>query len=276
MSHFLTLVLVNRDVVQNEFKSIDLDNPEVREFIEGKVGMMLEPYSENLEVESHSVKCHCVNNIATMHGHNEAEKVKELKTLRKEYCGKHPDDRPEWDEFTKEWDEVKERETKAHPLYMKPDPDCETCNGTGNRMTPSNPKGKWDWWAIGGRWTGELTDYDPAKDPANTETCDLCHGTGVRTDMIVQNGCNGCVGTGKSLKWPTQWKKYNGDMRLLSAIKKDTSSFAIVTPDGEWHEQGEMGWFGCVSNEDAAWSVKQKALIEKYKDCIVVACDMHV
>jgi hypothetical protein len=29
------------------------------------------------------------------------------------------------------------------------------------------------------------------------EECKFCHGTGKRTDMVVVNGCNACLGTGK-------------------------------------------------------------------------------
>ena len=39
---------------------------------------------------------------------------------------------------------------------------------------------RWDWYVIGGRYTGSLTGYDPEKDPANTKVCSLCGGTGKR------------------------------------------------------------------------------------------------
>jgi hypothetical protein len=74
----------------------------------------------------------------------------------------------------------------------------------------------WDWWSIGGRWTGYFEPgYEPAADPRNFETCTLCEGTGTRdwsecvhvTPEWIErcNGCNGCDGTGRSLKWPTRW-----------------------------------------------------------------------
>jgi len=276
MSHFLTLALVDRDAVKERFGTIDLDDPQAREFIEDKVNALLAPYDGNIEAEPYETECSCVNFIAVVHGRKKAEEVKQMAVLRNEYHSLTPDDRPEWEDFTKEWEEIADHETKAHPLYMKPNPNCEECHGAGKVKTTYNPKSKWDWWAIGGRWTGYISGYDPSKDPDNIETCDLCGGTGMRTDMEIPNGCNGCDGKGQSLKWPTQWKRHNGDMRLLSAIKKEIDVFAIVTPDGEWHEAGEMGWFAIVSNENAQWPEKQKALIEKYKDCIVVACDMHV
>lgn len=83
------------------------------------------------------------------------------------------------------------------------DEECETCARS------------WcDWWQIGGRWTGFFDpSYQPEKDPANQETCIHCHGTGTRPDaakfgeewMKQTGGCNGCAGTGRAVKWPTQW-----------------------------------------------------------------------
>lgn len=71
----------------------------------------------------------------------------------------------------------------------------------------TNPNKKWDWWQVGGRYTGLLTpDYDPETDPVNQEKCFLCGGTGKRLDMQVENGCNGCRGTGRKTKWPSEWK----------------------------------------------------------------------
>jgi hypothetical protein len=80
----------------------------------------------------------------------------------------------------------------------------------------------WDWYQIGGRYTGRLGTYVPKKDPRNWEECFLCHGTGNRNDALGQRtsaanpdyGCNGCDQyreiTGKpgtAVKWPTNWIK---------------------------------------------------------------------
>jgi hypothetical protein len=76
----------------------------------------------------------------------------------------------------------------------------------------TNPNKKWDWWQVGGRWSGKLVPkYDPEKDPANSELCAICNGTGKRTDMAVENGCNGCNGNGWRVKWPTSWARVDGD-----------------------------------------------------------------
>lgn len=78
----------------------------------------------------------------------------------------------------------------------------------GRCFKKTNPNKKWDWWQIGGRFNGKFQPhYDPDKDPANRETCWLCVGTGKRRDMVCDNGCNGCQGTGVMTKWPTKWKQ---------------------------------------------------------------------
>lgn len=62
----------------------------------------------------------------------------------------------------------------------------------------------WDWYVIGGRWTGTLTGYDPTKDERNIEVCRLCSGTGDRKDLELpdwKKECNGCNGTGKCVKF---------------------------------------------------------------------------
>ncbi len=76
----------------------------------------------------------------------------------------------------------------------------------------------WDFWQIGGRWTGLFDGYEPAKDQKNIKPCKLCGATGKRRDMRVENGCNGCEGTGKAVEWPTQWVFHPGDVVPIEAL----------------------------------------------------------
>ena len=39
----------------------------------------------------------------------------------------------------------------------KPDPKCIECKGTGQHKTNYNPRSKWDWWVIGGRFDGKVS-----------------------------------------------------------------------------------------------------------------------
>jgi len=102
---------------------------------------------------------------------------------------------------------------------------------------------KWDWFRLGGRFTGALTGYDPEKDPANVETCVWCKGTGRRDDATGREArkanpeytCNGCGGEGKRVKWPTQWAPHAGDVGSVKAALEADPPYALVI-DGEWIE----------------------------------------
>lgn len=77
----------------------------------------------------------------------------------------------------------------------------------GRYFRRTNPNSKWDWWQVGGRWSGMfIPGYDPNEDPNHKETCWLCQGTGKRDFNNEIISCNGCSGTGIATKWPTQWK----------------------------------------------------------------------
>jgi hypothetical protein len=100
----------------------------------------------------------------------------------------------------------------------------------------TNPNKKWDWWQLGGRFTGMFKPhYDPDADPSNKETCFLCNGTGKRADMDVKDGCNGCAGTGTRTKWPTQWKSIGDVAQVkdvpLEALRNIAESAALTEYD---------------------------------------------
>src|SRR5271169_403637 len=96
---------------------------------------------------------------------------------------------------------------------------------------------EWDFFEVGGRYTGLLDGYDPRQDPDNFETCVLCNGTGKRLELPPPSetykveagewvkemdysrttheyqeslgGCNGCLGKGTHLKLSSDWKPYD-------------------------------------------------------------------
>ncbi len=105
-------------------------------------------------------------------------------------------------------------------------------DGVYGRYT--NPNAKWDWWQIGGRYSGRfLLGYDPEDDPMNQEPCLLCGATGTRKDRIAlaqnPNGteCNACHGTGIDTKWPTRWVN-NGNQVQKRAFDIETHRKANV------------------------------------------------
>lgn len=233
MSHFFTVVLVPASALSQD--------------IEAKVSELLAPFDEEIEVPEYQRECWCLSSVARHHARTVAEaKVGKLGDFRKRYW-ELPDPKPEWMEFIKEYLTCEEEAEKAHPLYGKPNPECSECHGTGTYPSTYNPRSKWDWWRIGGRWDGEIQ--------------------GNRRDD-GEGGFN----------FGDDHKQLRHNIALVSDLKPDFSCFAILTPEGEWIERGAMGWWGVVSGEKDAevWQEQIRTVFAKYRDCIAVGCDLHI
>ncbi len=156
-----------------------------------------------------------------------------------------------------------------------------------------NPKGFWDWYQIGGRWTGVFSDYEPSEDPANQEVCFLCLGTGTRTDgMFGPGGCNGCAGEGQATKWPTQWAPHDSDISRLGDIRAalaERSPFYVVGPElfarreiynpvGRWPDRDAGETHDDIPNEERVFiqtTEVEDLLAELSDDVTIVVVDIH-
>jgi hypothetical protein len=228
--------------------------------------------------------------------------IKARVDAEQKHFDEHPDkDKP--DPMCGRYDErwwTEERLIAARPEGVKLGDrydDESGCGGTGEYETTYNPKSKWDWYSIGGRWNGWLADEDkqPENDPRNWETCWVCGGTGKRDDELGRKAreenpeytCNGCNGTGKQLKWPTS--QIPSDMNVVPVemfleLERRRGELptprAFVTPDGEWYERGRMGMFGMshgdIDPED--WDKQWRAAVEKFSDGqhVAVSVDCHI
>ena len=169
----------------------------------------------------------------------------------------------------------------AHVKLGDPYTDGGGCQGTGVVTTTYNPRSQWDWWTIGGRWTGALTKYDPEQDPRNRETCRSCGGSGKSPSALRGSSpCAQCKGTGTDVKWPTEWVDHEGDVIECSKVDRDFVPFAYLLPNGEWHERAEMGWFGMTSNDKRPdlWAEEWRAARDAHAASggWVAAVDGHV
>jgi hypothetical protein len=118
---------------------------------------------------------------------------------------------------------------------------------------------RWDWYQIGGRFTGLLNpDYDAAQDPRNWESCTTCGGTGTRPGGLKEfgeawfagcNGCNGCQGTGKSRKFRNAPVPF--DVAQVKTIDKSKigAAYAFLR-NRHWHEAERMGWFAMPTKSE--------------------------
>lgn len=298
MSHFVLLTLVdpNGDIPEDHKADI------TEEVIAG----LLAPYDENTSVPEYEKPCYCVGQEA----HKQATKAAEKKcgsmdslreSFRAETKGQFDGEELFSKKATAAWRKhiakylATEKEAfNNDPKKDKPDPECEECKGSGIDTTTYNPKSKWDWWQIGGRWSGFLNPgYDAYEDPANQEECPLCKGTpGFRNDKLGKEHrkenpkytCNGCDGKGIRPKFAGHFVDTEGNyapaIKVLDMINsgKDLYPFAIITPNGEWHERAEMGWFGMTSDEkeDDAWHEEVKRILQANPNKVAVVCDCHI
>lgn len=152
----------------------------------------------------------------------------------------------------------------------------------------------WDWYQIGGRWTGTKDGFDPASDENNVERCEICQGTGFRADEVGKRAreaeatytCNGCgkwneggkwthseFGAGKRLKWPTAWAQYKGDIMPLRDVKKDQKAFRVIIAGMNHAGTGmEAVFMACrenwngVSFDESSWDGTIESALEKHRD----------
>lgn len=171
------------------------------------------------------------------------------------------------------------------------------------RLLHDNYGEHYDWYQIGGRWTGAFDGYNPEEDPANQEMCTTCGGTGKRPDLDTAkffldmteeqrqdwlertHGCNGCSGTGTRTSWPTQWGAHDGDLVPMPQLPADFTSYAIVTPKGEWFEKPWYWSSGNTDEENAAartreqteWADRFRQIRDKYStdDYVGIIVDCH-
>ena len=254
----------------------------------------LAPFDEAIEVDSYEEDCCCIGLIAKMHGRTMAEKkYKPFKQLREEYHAMNADKRPTWEEYIKPYIEIEEKHEKAHKLYKKPDPDCKNCGGSGKHETRYNPDSKWDWYTLGGRWTGYWKLKPSAKKRINVKEFLGRPSAGKNRPLFDVDMARKKNIDFKAMKkilreqaeehWSRVQKALKGkDERAKSTAQRDmlwsgastkeeyikecrhVATFAVLM-NGEWYEQGKMGWWGIVADKKAqdVWEEEFWKLIEK-------------
>ena len=184
-------------------------------------------------------------------------------------------------------------------------------DGDWVEMSTYNPKSKWDWYIIGGRWKGMLV----AKNPALAEVGESgTFGNGPTVEDGVDQTTKGNIDwdamrdTDKFDDALRFWELYvdgqepknDKDREMLEHVfykkeyfterYKDRETYArcmtefstyAVLKDGEWMEQGEMGWFG-TSGADPVDELEfqlnfQKNVIEPLNDnALITVVDCHI
>lgn len=162
-----------------------------------------------------------------------------------------------------------------------------------------NPLSKWDWYSLGGRWAGGLRVKTPilAIDRGRPGTFDNeIPSSGVsraRWGDIDWEGIEDAR-LAERKKWYAEAMEEKDERMRAFRFDMDPdeteeqyvsrgvsfSTFAILTPEGEWLERGQMGWFGVVHDEkdEEEWKRNWRETVEKYctPDTIVSVVDVHI
>ncbi len=126
--------------------------------------------------------------------------------------------------------------------------ESEDIGENGEVYSTCNPNSKWDWFVLGGRWSGSIKLKEGA------------------TGEMGESGTGGNeTGIDQAMK---------GDIANLDEL----STFAVLK-DGEWFERGEMGWWGIAHNkkDEELWKSELNKLVHDLPDETLISIyDCHI
>lgn len=148
--------------------------------------------------------------------------------------------------------------TGIHSINGHDEPCPYDCDENGQVKSTYNPKSKWDWYRVGGRYDGIILNKD-------IESND----DGFNFSDDHEQLCNNSIKI-KEMKNINYEKEYYPDNIF--------QPYSILTPDGNWHSCGDMLWFGISSNDmkDEDWKNIITEIYEKYSDDYAVVLDCHI
>jgi hypothetical protein len=158
-----------------------------------------------------------------------------------------------------------------------------------------NLRSQWDWYTVGGRWSGSFKLKATAKhgvlgepgafDNQPTFDADQAYKEDIDFKLMSEEAKSGL-----EKKWDSAQEDGQEMCKTMYGIRNDDckeawmerqskfSTFAVVK-DGQWHEQGKMGWFGLVSEEKAegVWVEEFNKLLEDLPGhTLLTVVDCHI
>lgn len=164
--------------------------------------------------------------------------------------------------------------------------EVEPYTDNDGETTTYNPKSKWDWYQIGGRW-GHKDNVIQIKDFILYENIDDA------TRRLYEEAWH-CFETNTELSEEVLNKLFDGFNMWKGSyyikrygtcdnwIKQNTSNlpYAFVDANG-WYEKGQMGWFGCdnatkESIDDYTEFAEKYFTSEENQNKYIVWVDCHI
>jgi hypothetical protein len=141
---------------------------------------------------------------------------------------------------------------------------------------------RWDWWVVGGRWTGELISLDG-------RDCDIARKHNIDWDAIGAKQVAslkreyGRVTALEANPWLEPALVGENEEAYVRRLLAPFYTYAFLDANGDWHEKSRMGWFGqAIPSEDGGegkndWPAEYQSLLRAVKDDdYLVIVDCHV
>ena len=165
--------------------------------------------------------------------------------------------------------------------------DGEQTDEDGNIYSTYNPNSKWDWWTEGGRWGGMLRLHGEPADSGRVKDLEFpfdheAYEHALRFWEVVIDHQQ----AKPDEEFPTfyteeYYREHYGNRENYARQMAEFSTYAVVTPDGEWHAPGEIGWWGCSSEtgeqaQDWYRNYKERFLDTADPDWTLNLIDCHI
>lgn len=246
----------------------------------------LAPFDENMEVEKYVylTKEEIIK--------NQRERLEENKKEYKEYL-ENPEEYKK--NHNNRWIEYLENEFSDdyqmtdEEIYKERISSCddEDLDEDGSILSTYNPNSKWDWFVIGGRWSGAIKTKS-GKEVNSAKISDIEFGTDLNYEKIIKEHPDYkkeyedlISGESGSFFKPEYYKeKYPTIESYIDEIYK-FSTYALLDLEGNWHEPGQMGWFGCSSASASDENNFKTSFYDNFikdlpDDCYLTVVDCHI
>lgn len=179
----------------------------------------------------------------------------------------------------------------------------------------TNPNAKWDWYTIGGRWHKKLKLKPGKKGFVGKPSLLMDMSDFPQTEDYADQAYYGDIDwdemqkmtpeeeakcrrfweiateekpaiTEEEKEWWIEYKpeyyfKRYGTVENYIKERKLFYTFAVITPDGAWHEKGEMGWWGihnATPEDENTWSTNyyDNFLKNLTDDTLITMVDCHI
>jgi len=172
-------------------------------------------------------------------------------------------------------------------------------NENGDALTTYNPDSKWDWYSYGGRFGDFLklkteavaspeSEYDYWSDSAQIKNIDFsmdqdAYEEALRFwDVIVDHKP---LEDGEeepfTIYCEEYYRDYYGNRETYAKYCASFTTYAVLTSDGDWHEPGQMGWFGMSNETPESFKDWHEHYLERFvesadPDMFLTIVDCHI